>query len=84
VLGTGDNLTVSGLRPGRHAVTLEVSDGNATASQGLVVIVNGDGGNWSVPLLLLLLLMLVILVVVALILLLMRRRDASSRREEPG
>jgi hypothetical protein len=82
VLGTGDNLTVSGLRPGRHAVTLEVSDGNATASQGLVVIVNGDGGNWSVPLLLLL--MLVILVVVALILLLMRRHDASSRREEPG
>jgi hypothetical protein len=80
LLGTGDNLTVRDLRPGRHAVTLEVSDGNATTSQKLVVTVNGNGGDGSV---LLLLLLIVILVAVTLTLLLMRRRAAASRREGP-
>jgi len=81
VLGTGDDLFVKGLRPGRHEVTLEVSDGNATTGQSLVVIVVEEEGGSAA---LLLVLLIVALVVVALLLVLWRRRAAASGKHGSG
>ena len=81
VLGTGDALSVKGLHPGRHTVTLEVSDGNATTSQKLVIIMEeAEGGSAA----LLLILLIVALVVAALLLVLWRRRATTSRWQGPG
>ena len=76
VLGTGATLATRDLRPGRVTITLEVTDGNATATRTLSVVVEAgeDGGASKVAVGAIVIAVAIVVAVVAILALRMTRR----------
>ncbi len=84
-LGTGATFATKALRPGKHTITLAVSDGNATAERDVLLEVEGGaGGGVSMAVIgAIVLVVVVVLVVVALLALRSRRRAPPEPPKPP-
>jgi hypothetical protein len=84
-LGRGSPFTTSGLKPGRHAVTLVVDDGNTTVERQLEVVVReAKGGIGTIAIALIAVVVVVVLVVVVALVVRARGRARVGVEEAPS
>jgi hypothetical protein len=83
-LGRGSPFTTTGLKPGKHTVTLVVDDGNATVERQLDVVVRAEegGGVGGAGTAILLLVVIAVIVVIAVVALAMRSRKGQPPAEQ--
>ncbi len=80
-LGTGATFATKALRPGKHTVTLAVSDGNATAERDVLLEVEGGAGGGAAAMLVPA--VLIVAVVVMLVVVMLALKVVRSRGSKP-
>ena len=83
-LGRGSPFATSGLRPGRHTITLIVDDGNATVESHLDVVVKEREGGIGPMAVLLVVAIVAAVAIVASVLAMRSRRGRPSADQEPA